>query len=490
MNLMEESFQSKEQNNKKTTTKIILISIIVLVIAIISVMVYLMYVQSNILRLSIDGQSNDKLKELLIIEDDGTIYAPIKEVARYFGYESYNGEYSDKSEDRSKCYVQSEKEVANFILNSNKVYKLDLTNSTDNYEYVYSDKPVKANGGVLYATSEMIEDAFNVSFEYNKEENKITILTMPYLLEFYSSKVLDYGYTGINEMFANQKTVLNDMLVVQKGNKYGVIDITGNAILETKYDNITYIPNVGDFFVESGKKVGIISKNSKTKVQIDYDSIELMDSDLELYVAKKDNKYGVIDFKGNEKIFIENDEIGMNISNFEKNNIKNKYILAGNLIPARRDKLWGLYDKNGNLVVEFQYDSFGYVASSNKNAYNLLVIPDYNVIVACKDKKYTLLSSTGQELFASPVADDIYMTISENVKHYYISVNDRTMDATVYLDKIGVTPSKISENTINSSNADNNSISSENNTTMLYDNRNQVQEENNQPEEQEESIEQ
>lgn len=474
MNLMEESFQNKEEKNKKTVSRIILVLIIVLLIAIISIVAYLMYVKNNTLKLYLDGESNEKLKELLAIEEDGTVYVPIRDVASYLGYDSYSGEYSDKSEDRSKCYVQNKegKEVANFTLNSNKVYKLDLTtNSTDNYEYVYANKPVKANNGVLYATSEMIEEAFNVSFEYNKDENRITIFTMPYLIQFYTNKVLDYGYTEISDVFANQKAVLEDMLVVKKDNKYAVIDVKGNAILEAKYDNITYLPNVGDFLVESNKKVGIMSKNRDTKIQIMYDSIELMDADAGLYVAKKDNKYGVLDLKGNIKIYIENDEIGMDISKFEQNNIKSKYILAENLIPVRKDNAWGLYDKNGNQVVDFQYDNFGYVASSTKDAFNLLVISDYNVIVACKNKKYTLLSSVGEELFAAPVADDIYMTISGGEKHYYIVANNGKMDAEEYLDKIGVTANNTSNNTsINSTSSNNTNTSKESNSNKTLDN--------------------
>ena len=97
------------------------------------------------------------------------------------------------------------------------------------------------------------------------------------------------------------------MLVVKKGenkNIYGVIDTQGKTILEAKYDNITYLPNVGDFLVESNKKVGVLSKNGETKIQIIYDSIELMDSDAGLYVVKKDNKYGVLDLQGKTKIFI------------------------------------------------------------------------------------------------------------------------------------------------------------------------------------------
>ena len=152
-----------------------------------------------------------------------------------------------------------------------------MTTSTENYEYAYSKKPVKAINGVLYATSETIEKAFNVSFQYEQEKNRITIYTMPYLIQAYTNVVLDYGYSQISDVFANQKTVLQDMLVVKKGDsKYGVIDIEGNAILEAKYDSITYLPNIGDFLVKNNEKVGIMSKNRETKIQLIYDSIELI----------------------------------------------------------------------------------------------------------------------------------------------------------------------------------------------------------------------
>jgi len=445
MNLIEESFREKEEKKKKKTTGIILGAIIFVVIIIIAIVSYLIYIQNTTLKVFLDGKESQKIRQMLVIENDGTIYLPIKEVASYLGYDSYNGEYSDKSESSSKCYVQGKdgNEVANFSLNSNKVYKLDLSSGTENYEYEYFKKPVKAINGVLYASSEAIEKGFNIGFNYDEDKNRIYIYTLPYYVQSYSPKVLDYNYTKLSETFANEKTILQGMLVVEKGEhtdkKVGVIDLNGNAILEPKYDSITYLPDIGDFLVETKEKFGIISKDKRTKVEIIYDSIELMDSDSGLYVAKKGNKYGVIDLNGKIKIFIENDEIGMDISKFEQNNIKNKYILAENVIPARKDKLWGLYDKSGKLIVDFKYDSFGFIDKTNKDALNLLVIPNYNVIVACKDKKYTLLNSIGQELFAAPVADDIYMTISEGQRNYYISVNNGVMNVKDYFDKIGIT---------------------------------------------------
>lgn len=441
MNLIEESFRNKEEKKKKKTTQIILTAIILVVIIIISIVAYLMYLQNARMKLIINGEENEKLKNLLVFESDGTIYAPIKEIASYFEYESYNGEYSEKSEEPSKCYVQNENEIVNFELGQNKIYKLDLTEKNSNYEYVYMKNPVKAINGVLYISTEGLEKAFNISFDYKQETNTVTILTMPYLYKHYASKVLDYGYSELSSEFVNQKSILKDQLIVLKGNdkkQYGVISIDGTVILEPKYDSITYLENTGDFLVETNKKVGILASTKETKVQIIYDSIELMDSDAGLYMAKKDEKYGVIDIKGNIKIYIENDEIGVDISKYDQNNIKNRYILADNLIPARKDKYWALYDKSGNQVVEYKYDSLGYIASSNKDALNLLIIPNYNVLVACKDKKYTLVNSSGRELFPI-VADDIYMTISGGERHYYITVNDQKMDAEEWLNRNGIT---------------------------------------------------
>jgi hypothetical protein len=471
MNLIEESFQTKEEKKKKRTTKIVLAAIIVVVLIIIGIISYLMYIQSTVMRLFIDGQENEKLKNILVFEEDGTIYAPIKEIATYLGYESFNGEYSEKSEQQSKCYVQSENEIANFELGENKIYKLDLAKKDADYEYVHLKKPVKAINGALYVTTEGLEKAFNISFDYQQDNNRIIIYTLPYLYQFYANQVLDYGYAELSKEFVNQKAILNDQLIVEKvKGQYGVINTEGTAILEAKYNNITYLPTTGDFLVEDNKKVGIMSAKRETKVQIIYDSIELMDSDSGLYVVKRENRYGVIDVRGNTKIYIENDEIGMDISKFAQNNIKSKYILAGNLIPVRKDELWALYDKNGNQLTEYKYDRFGYIASNNREALNLLVIPNYNVLVALKDEKYTLINSSGAEIIAT-VADDIYMTIAGGEKHYYITVNDQRIDAEEWMNVNA--PSIHTDNTNNQERNPNNNQSDNNN------NDNEGEQENN-----------
>lgn len=457
MNLIDESVDYKKKDNSKKIARIILIFIALIIIAIISVLGVLMYIKNKELKLYIDGNVNDKVKNMMEVDEDGTVYFPVKDIASYLGYQSYNGEYTDKSEDANKCYVQNDNEIANFVLNSNKIYKLALENSDGNYNYYYANKPVKAINGKLYISSDALANAFNLSFTYDTDSNRVYIYTMPYLIESYSAKVLDYGYDSISDNFINQKAVLNSMLVVTKnqGKSYAVIDLKGNAIIEAKYDNIEYLENTGDFLVTSNNKVGIISSKRETKVQLLYDSLELVDSDSGLFIAKKDDKYGIIDSKGNIKVYIEYDQIGIDNTKFEKNNIKNKYLLDNGMIPAKKDKYWGAFDKNGKTVLNFEYDSFGYTATSNREAINLLIIPDYNLMVVCQNKKYALVSSTG-DMVIRPVLDDAYMTISSGKKYYYMNVGDRKIDIIEFLDEQSPNITK------NSSNETNNNTTSEN----------------------------
>ena len=467
MNLIDDDFEPKKKKDTKKTTKIILAVIILLVIAIVAIIGIIAYMEEKTLKLYLNGSQNEKIKSMMSIDSDGTVYFPIKDIASYLGYQSFNGEYTDKSEEQSKCYIQNDNEVANFALNSNKIYKLLLQDSDGNYDYYYAKKPVKAINGKLYASSDAIEKAFNVSFSYNEEKQRAYIYTMPYLIQSYSSKVLDYGYEKISDDFNNQKTVLNDMLVVTKEQDkiYAVIDTKGNAVIEPKYDNIEYLPYSGDFLVTSNNKVGIISAKRETKIPISYDSLELIDSDSGLYLAERDKKYGVVDSNGNTKVYIEYDQIGVDNTQFKENNIKNKYLLDNGMIPAKKDKFWGAFDKTGKQVLNFEYDSFGYIASSNKDALNLLLIPDYNVMVVCKNKKYGLVNSNG-DLLVDIILDDAYMTESAGKKYYYMTYNDRKIDIPDLLDKYA--PTTNSGNNQNQTNTNN--ISNEANNEEIVEN--------------------
>lgn len=487
MNLIDENYTNKEVDNTKKIIKTIIIAIILVVIIIIGIFAYMIYLESTNLKIMINGRQNTDITSLFAFESDGSIYVPVRRIASYLDYNSYNGEYTNKSEDSSKCYVECEGEVANLTLNSNKIYKLSLESRDNNYTYIYMDKPVKAIDGELYITTDGMQKVFNVTFEYNENSNTISIYTMPYLISRYTNTILNYGYTAISEKYENRKATVQGMLVVTNDRYFGVINPDdGTEILECKYDDITYQESTGDFIVRSNNKYGIIGKNKETKVEIDYDSIRLMDYDAGLYLVERNDRYGVIDLEGNSIIYAENSQIGLDISKFQENDLKTGFILIDKLIPVQRSGKWGLFDLNGNQVVNFEYDSFGYIASSNREVENLLVIPDYDVIVACLNGRYTLLNASGEQPFRAFV-DDIYMTINGGEKTYTMVANNRTYDVEEYLDRLGVRPTTDTENgeESNTNTSTNQTNETEENATVEDNNQvnNEVVEENTQTDE-------
>ena len=447
MNLLDEEVSNNKEKKSSNVIKIIIIFIVLIVIAIVGILSYMMYLQGTVLRVYLNDMENAQIKDLLVFEEDGTIYVPVRAISSYLGYKCNSGEYSNRSQDSSRCYVENEDEAANLTLNSNKIYKLNLETKEDNYTYIYMDKPVKAINGELYITTDGMQIAFNTTFVYDQQNNTITMYTTPYLITSYTNRILDYGYTALSETFENEKAILKNMLVVTDDTYYGVINATdGTPILECQYDDILYQETTGDFVVCSNEKYGIIGTDQKTKVAINYDSIDLMDYDAGLYLVSRNNLYGVIDLKGNTVIYAENDQIGIDISEFEANDLKTGYILINELIPVKRNDKWGLFTIDGKQVVEFEYDSFGYIANSSRDATNLLVIPDYNVIVACIDDRYTLLNSSGEQPIRAFV-DDIYMVISGGKKSYKMMANDREYDVEEYLDRLGVQKTTTNNNT-------------------------------------------
>ncbi len=261
------------------------------------------------------------------------------------------------------------------------------------------------------------------------------------------------GYE-LDETFANQKTILRGMLVVKnkENNVYGLIDAdSGEELFGVKYASIKYLPAVGDCIVSDNKgdkqKYGVLSPlgEKKTKIDVVYDDIELLDIKTNLYVVCKDNKYGIVDTSGNTKVPIEFDQIGIDISLFKENNVKNKYLLLGNLIPVKRKDKWALSDINGNRLCGFEYDSFGYISKNSADALNLLVISDYNYIVACKGEKYGLIDMYGKLADYGVNFDDIYMKKEAGVYNYYANYNDKTQTVKYYLDQLGANASQASK---------------------------------------------
>lgn len=426
MVLYDEEQRRNEEKRSKKIKKFVISAIIISFIVIVGLIVAIFYLTNNPNRIvvNLNGKSSTDLEKILSVEADEngniSIYAPIKEIAKYFEYSAYNGEYSMVSESTDSCYVENEDEVAVFNLDSNIIYKIDKTVSNAEYESCMISKPVFQKDGILYVNDEGLENAFNLNIAYNVKKKVINLYTMSYRVTKASTS-LSNG-EEIDDSLANRKAILEDIMVyINSDGQYGVKQLsTGDRILDSKYDNISYIPHKNAFIIEKNNKAGIITVDGITKISPEYDELTLIDSSNELYLAKKDGLYGVINIEGKVVIYIEYSKIGMSISDFKQNGIKFGYVLCNKLIPVQQNGKWGFYDITGHQVTDLKYETIGCKTSTNKGVnYNLLVVPDYNAIVVKRDGKYTFINLDGEELL-SCVFKDMYIAVSSGKEEYYM----------------------------------------------------------------------
>lgn len=435
MELYDNEYYQKKPKSK--LPKILGISILILVIISIGIICLIVYISSNIMTIKLDGVNAGELEEIFYFtEDEGKVYIPIRKIAKYFNYEDYSGDFKNKSEDTSKCHVKNEEETSMFTLNSDIILK--STEGSD-YEYIKIDEKVIEKDGNLYTTIEGIEQAFNVEFLYDVEAKKINIYTMPYLISYYTTnlKIEDY-----DESFTNQKAIFENMLIIEGENrKYGVINATtGEAILETKYDEITYLSTTKNFLVKNNNKYGIVTKDKEIKVKIAYEEIKIIDNQRGLCLIKENNRYGITDVEGNVKIQPEYTKIGIDANTFAQNGVENSYIILDELIPVQNDKLWALFNLEGEKITDFKFTEIGCSSSKEANSYPLLVIPSYKIIVVGIDRKYNLIQTNGNEVINRYALDSVYMKTNtatgENT--FYMKYGSKTENIGERLDKLGI----------------------------------------------------
>ena len=429
--------QYEEDKKGKVLTRVLIAGLILLMIIMAVLFYFIVQLQSNTFSTYIDDVKINMPEDLFIIEN-GKVYVHIEGISKLLGYDYHTGEYKSDLEDTNKCYVISKNETASFFLNSNKISKVE-PGIQDDYENYTISEPVKKVNGKMYILSEGVNIAFNVAFSYDEQKNTVQIYTIPKLIELWAPKILNAGYELASDSdFNNNKTVLNGMFVVKKDSGIGVINTKMQEVVVPRYNKIEYVESTKELFVTNSQgKVGILTSDgltSSTKISPQYDEIKVLDRNSGLYVIKVSNKYGVIDNSGTNVIYPEYEQIGINASQFPNDNIENQYLLFNNAIPVKYLNKWGLFDKTGQKILDTVLDSFGCTNSTveGKVTTNVLLIPNYEGIVVCRDKFYGVVNSLGQELIPCGVSS-IYTTLKTGVAGYYMVYREQTLDVLEYL---------------------------------------------------------
>lgn len=453
----EDEIAAQKLRNQKTKKMIIIIISLLLVLCaiIIGIILYRLENPSKITTYIDDKVVSgfDGILDFSTDENGNTqIYIPIRDFATYlnavnstFGYQTFQGDYNPKTEDSNKCYtLREDYEVAIYTNKSKVIYKLDLQNKSEEYQECNIDKDIFQNNGKLYASVDGIEKGYNVSFSYDENKKVIKIYTLDYIEKLHEAAlekktIGDYGQLEIDENYANWKSIFDGLMIVKASNgKYGITktnDYT-SFILEPQYDDIKFINDSSVFSVESNKKVGLFTEDGKRKIDLAYDNITSMGQDSKLYMVETNGMYGVVDENGKTIVYPEYDKVGIDVSSFSYNGVKNGYILLNELIPVLREDKWGFFNKNGKRISDgFKYQNVGCSSvKSGNNIYPLLEIPDYNVIIVSdEDGKYSFMDKTGNDSLLNFLFDQIYIKTSEGKESYYMTFRGKEYDVLKYL---------------------------------------------------------
>lgn len=449
MNIIQDNYREKKQSNK-TIIAIVVVMLILLVVAVL-LLVLVRNLKSKTFKFYVDGVQNTSISENIFYDVDGTKYVNVKTISSLMGYEYNNGEYNNPyEEDKTKCYVKSQNEIASFISGTNKMYKVILkendnqvtvktgqeNNSEGNttqqitsqdIEYFEVGNEIKLIEGEIYAPIEAIEIGFNVALQYNSENNQTTIFTLPYLVKYYSKNISNSVLDATCD-FSNKKLLLYDMVLVKNSDgEYGINKLDGEAVIGTKYAKIKFIESTQNFIIttQSGKQ-GIAS-TTETIISPQYDELKQLGTDLDLYLVKDKGNYGVIDKTGNTVIYLEYDQIGMDMSPYVNNGIDSQYIIYDKYIPVKKDGKWGLINTSGKVTLSVEYDSLGCTKGDSivKSENNLLLVPELNGIVVCKENTYGLRTPEGGKTV--PLAlNEMYKTIQDGKTTYWMTFEDKT----------------------------------------------------------------
>lgn len=451
MDLMEENpIKVKEKKNSKIKIWLIIVIILMILLVISAALIwyYAQTLKSNVLKVTIDGVSSSKAsnQEGLFLIENGKVYTSIGDICYYVGYNYYRGGYRQYTEDRSKCYINNSKEIVTFASGSKEIvkYPANVNELPQTFEL---EEEVILKGDRLYIDEQGLEKSFNLTLSYDENNNAVTITALPYLTAYYERTYpeisLENSEFDEDVKFNNEKALLKNLIVIKDPSTelYGVSSFNNARelvqIITARYIQVEYMEGTDDFIVTTeDNKVGIIGSDGITKVRPDYDTIEIIDKNVGLYLVSNERKQSVININGKIIVHPDYDSIGLDINHYEDPNVTNRFLLLENCIPVKLNNKWGLIDKNGETILQLQCDGIGcneVTDKVEKNTNGIVFIPDIQGIVVEIDtvsgdnktvsKHYGVVNAiTGQPMI-STVLDSVYAVTTEEVTRYYMTAS-------------------------------------------------------------------
>lgn len=139
----------------------------------------------------------------------------------------------------------------------------------------------------------------------NKQDIFICTYDVNYEDGTYKTKVLDnknkeifkeYDKVVALENYDENKNMWyeDNVLLVEKDGKYGLINLNGNKILDTVYDEIYTLKGTKNSLITvKEEKLGLVDNLGQEVIENKYEEIKSLGEDTKKYIVKENNKYGI-----------------------------------------------------------------------------------------------------------------------------------------------------------------------------------------------------
>lgn len=252
------------------------------------------------------------------------------------------------------------------------------------------------------------------------------------------------------EAVQNMDTVGNlsydqNVLKVQKDEKYGLINFSGKEIIPADYEEITAISGIENSFkVKKDEKYGIVDNEGKIIVEPKYADIDVLGKDNKSgFIVKDDTgKYGIIDYSNNEILEIKYDAIEKVYGNdlyVVTENGKQKLVNKENsdVLTSGFDSIKQILSNQENAVIFVKSNKYGVMNLSGEiviNAeYDDLKEVKTGIFIAKKSDKYGIINTENQEKLAFEYTSivynekaDIYIAEDNNLNSNILNSNLET----------------------------------------------------------------
>jgi len=398
MSLLDQEVKKEEPKGKKIVLFLLILSIFVMIMIIVMMMALSEKQSNSGLSVKIDSADIVPSEGLLTVDENGVQYISIQKIAKSIGYNYLTGEYKQYNEDttNTKCYLESTDRVIQFEGGSKIVYKISPASNLDYEQYELTNKILKQNN-LLYVALDDVDVALDLIC--SKKENVILIKTVETLNEEYKTTVpkqTNNLQITVSDDFNNKKTIPHDMIVVSnEAGKWGVVKSSDfSTIIGNKYSTIEYIEQGNVFIVSDDNKYGVINNEGKIIIDLNYESIKVINNNPLCYEIKSGQKLAIV----NEK--------GMPITN-------------------------NLYESIG---CNSQNNDEGSVIAIKKFGENKI-----NLLVVCKNQKYGFINLDKGTSIGDCVLDKVYLKTENGKKVYYVQVQEQEILLDKYLEYINTT---------------------------------------------------